>query len=88
MTKLLKNSWRKKRPGTDPYLTTVCPKTGFVYHVRQVPRDPRKPFATAFCDVVGVHHETGSVYCAEIPGLVGAWIKAHTPLEEEVKNAS
>ena len=85
-TTKIKNTWRKTKPLGESYVTLTDHRCGYIYKVRKLYTDPRKPFARAFCSVVsdatiGEHGDLGDVYCNEIPGLIAAWLKAHTPTD-------
>ena len=78
----IKNTWRKSRKADNPYYE-ITTRDGWNYKVLKMNHDPRKPFASAFCIVTtpmtGSSGDMGDTYVTEVPGLVAAWIKAHTP---------
>lgn len=82
MAKVMRNSWTKMRDAENPYHQATDHRTGFVYKVLKVNKDPRKPYASAFCLVTspytGPSGDMGDTYVTEVPGLVEAWTKAHT----------
>ena len=86
-TTKIKNTWRKTikvENKADAYYT-VTDRSGFTIYVLSVPKDPRKPFAGAICLMAHPSPSLGgygNTYVTEIPGLVAAWLKAHTPTDK------
>lgn len=75
-----KNTWRKKRKFTEePYYTVT--DGDWKYEVFCLKKDPRLPFAAAYCRVTspntGPGGDIGDTYVTEVPGLVDAWLRAH-----------